>query len=271
MARLLDSDQLPGIPKSPDTILEILIDAGVLLARDAASATWTIYPGQNTAPIEAVKLATPAILFATLANPPSPLPYPLTKPRAQPDAATNASTGASKGKVKRPQTAVQLPLPGTAVQDSPPTPLVEQNISAPDMTPPSPQPLENAEGWATPRFSLAAPIRLNPALRSALEAVVDTMNSSDHGPIACRTVSTGLFVPLEELERRHIDPAFAIRALDELSMLVGSATDKLKTTLRDFGGEQKPGIVIAPRFIAGIDPHDFVAGETPLGDQDARA
>ena len=83
-----------------------------------------------------------------------------------------------------------------------------------------------------------------------------TLNK-DAAQLACCSVSSGLFVPLAELECRHIDTSIATRALADLSMLVLHPPGQLKTVTHDFGGERKLGIVIAPQFIAGFDPADF--------------
>jgi len=49
----------------------------------------------------------------------------------------------------------------------------------------------------------------------------------------------------------------AMRALADASMLVSSSSSKTKPVTRNFGGEEKTGIVIHPRFIAGFEHADF--------------
>lgn len=258
VTRLLDADQLPGIPKSPETILEILIDAGVVEARDDKQATWLIFPPDEETPIEAIKLISPAILFAVLAVPPDPLPYALIKPRPAP---TQPEPAARASKKMRPSSK-QLPLPGTTAEE-------EHHSAPPDLADaedvfPAQQKEEvqialqvpASVNAPPPAFSLAASMRLNPALRSALDAVIDTMNGGA-APLACCSVPSGLFIPLSELERRRVDTSIAIRALSDLSMLVLHSPGKRKTVMHDFGGETTLGIVIAPQFIAGFDPADF--------------
>ena len=51
---LLESDQLPGVPKASETILEILVSAGVFEPQDSSQATWRIVPPGSSVAIEAV-------------------------------------------------------------------------------------------------------------------------------------------------------------------------------------------------------------------------
>lgn len=256
--KLLETDQLPGIPKSPETILEILVDAGVVEPRDPTQITWLIFPPEAKSPIEAIKLSSPTILLAALAVAPKPLPEVLVKPRPAP--AQKAPTAPAS--VKNPSSGKQLPLPGTlpdeedvstlqepAIADIPPAAIPKEEPIEPASQPPSPE-------AASTSFALAAPMRLNSTLRSALAEIVDTLNN-DAGVLACRSTPAGLFVPLSELERRQVDPSIAIRALFDASMLVIGQPGSTKTVTYDFGGEEKLGVVIAPRFIAGFDPTDF--------------
>ena len=111
-------------------------------------------------------------------------------------------------------------------------------------------------GPRRPTFSLTAPLRLDAPLRAALGDVVDSFNR-DGADVACCSTPTGLFIPLAEFERRAIEPALAMRALADASMLVSSSSSKTKPVTRDFGGEVKTGIVIHPRFIAGFEHADF--------------
>ena len=107
-----------------------------------------------------------------------------------------------------------------------------------------------------PTVSHAAPLRLDAFLRAALGDIVDSFNR-DGVDAGCGPTPTGLFVPLAAFERRAIEPALAIRALADASMLVSSSSAKTTPVMRNFGGEESAGIVIHPRFIEGFDPADF--------------
>ena len=51
----------------------------------------------------------------------------------------------------------------------------------------------------------------------------------------------------------------ALRALTEVKMLVQPADTKSQTLARDFGGEQKMGLVLNAHFIAGLEVDHFDA------------
>jgi len=224
---LLDADQVPGIPKAPATVLDLLMAAGVIASQDDGHATWTILPPGAKAPLEAVKLSSPEILLADL----NPQPQVLPKPIACRAVATKSAEPAAPASPQEP--------PGTQYS------LLEPAI-AEDDTPASPA------ASAPPTFSLNAPLRLNPAVRDALAAIVHTLNGPG-SEAAARTVAAGLFVPLPAFERHGIQPASAIRALAELRMLALPNRGQAPTVTHDFGGQAALGLVIAPQFVQGFD------------------
>ncbi len=263
---LLESDQLPGIPKAPETILEILVAAGVLEPQDSSQTTWQIIPPGNKTALEAVKLSSPAVLFAGVDSAPKPLAIALV--RAPGDStlsppessAVPASVAVNSATTRKSARAMQqLPLP----MDAGPT-AAEQGASVSPraiaaVVPPG-DPTDSApakpEVAAAPQFKLAAPMRLNPAVRDALAQIVATLNRDGSDVAAC-TVSSGLFIPLAEFERRKIEPSLALRALADVKMLVQAAGATSQTVGRDFGGEHKVGLVLSPQFVAGLEAGDF--------------
>lgn len=264
--KLLESDQLPGIPKAPETMLEILVAAGVFEPQDASLATWQIVPPESKTAIEAVKLASPAILFAGIDSAPKPLSIALVRTPADataplPDPPAPVASPATTG--KRFPIAQQLPLPmerelvaaDQAASASPAR-------TAEDVAAPIPAPNDSAPDKPAltlmPAFKLEAPMRLHPAVRDALAQIVDTLNREGSEVAAC-TVASGLFIPLAEFERRKIEPSLALRALTEVKMLVQAAGTQSQTLARDFGGEQKLGLVLSPHFVAGLEADDFDA------------
>ena len=88
--KLLEEDELPGIPKAPDTILEILLGAGVFESRSTGQPLWTIEPPPGKTVIEAVKLAAPEILLPSYGQSAAPLTTPLVV-RAAPGPAPRTS------------------------------------------------------------------------------------------------------------------------------------------------------------------------------------
>lgn len=264
--KLLESDQLPGIPKAPETMLEILVAAGVFEPQDSSQATWQIVPPESKTAIEAVKLSSPAILFAGIDSAPKPLSIALVRTPADSTAPLPGTPAPAASPVttgKRFPVAQQLPLPiemepiaaDRGASASPPR-------TAEDIAVPIPAPNDSAPAKPAlaliPTFKLEAPMRLNPAVRDALAQIVDTLNRDGSDVAAC-TVASGLFIPLAEFERRKIEPSLALRALTEVKMLVQAAGTKSQTLARDFGGEQKVGLVLSPHFVAGLEADSFDA------------
>lgn len=249
---LLEADQLPGIPKAPETMLEVLLAAGVFEAQDAGHATWTIQPPDTKTLLEAVKLSSPAILFAGVDPTPTPLEARLVRRPGEP-----------------PPLASKVPSPPTVPSNAqlsliePPPPAGEvTRAPAHDRsgTPAPVAPPRALEPPSPPALALKAPLRLNPAVRDAVAAVVETLNVGA-SPVAACTVANGLFIPLHELERRGIQPALALRALADVRMLVHVDPTRPPTISRDFGGDMTVGLVVDPRFIEGFDLAGFVLFE----------
>ena len=224
---LLDADQLPGIPKAPETVLDLLLAAGVLASQDDGHATWTILPPGAKAPLQAVKLSSPELLLSGL----DPQPQVLAKPIVCRAVATKPADSAAPA-------SPQAPL-GTQYSLLEPA-IAEDGTPAPPAAP------------APPAFSLNAPLRLNPAVRDALAAIVHTLNGPG-SEAAARTVAAGLFVPLTAFERHGTQPALAIRALADLRMLALPERGRPPTVSHDFGGQAALGLVIAPQFVLGFD------------------
>lgn len=251
---LLESDQLPGIPKAPETMLEILVAAGVFEPKDASQATWQIVPPENRTAIEAVKLSSPAILFAGLDPAPQALAIALC--RAPEPAMPPAAMPAAGGPKVRPSPQLALPMEENATGQAAAAPTPRDADSAATPAPLTNDPAPAQLALPMPAFKLDAPMRLNPVVRDALDHIVDTLNG-DASEIAACTVASGLFIPLAEFERRKVEPSLALRALLEVKMLVQPAGAASHTMARDFGGEQKVGLLLHPRFVAGLDPANF--------------
>ena len=106
-------------------------------------------------------------------------------------------------------------------------------------------------------------MRLSQTVRGALAAAVRSLNA-DQGPATVCTIAQGLFVPLEEFERRGVQPSHAVRALGETNMLVKPGHDGPPTLAREFNGKPTVGIVLAPRHVNGLD---LAAFSTPRGEE----
>lgn len=254
--KLLESDQLPGIPKAPETILEVLLTAGVLAAQEGGKGTWLIHPPGGKAALEAVKLNTPGILYTELDKLPKALPDSLLSPpapaTAQPAASTaspalpsistpsrrrvraSASDGAEPHAALSPE---QLPLSAsapTAHSDEGTLPTTGDAATASESEPTT-QP-------AQPK--LVAPLRLPPTVRDALQDIVATLGGAEAGWWAAMPGEDGLFVPLASLATRKLTPPAAIRAMNEAGMLAAPSP-----LTRTFQGQEVVGVLLAARHV----------------------
>lgn len=255
--QLLDTEHLPGIPKAPATMMEVLLSAEVFEAKASDHPTWAIQPPGAKAPVEAAKLLSVAILYPGIDQAPIPLKQKL------------------------------LPQPAAAVGGPPPAPL-EATIAPSPMAPPGAQlPLIADEGLQseavmsvapledvspaqqappastdhpspeTLTFKLKAPLRLNPAVRDALTEVIHSFSQGE-GPAQCCTVALGLFVPLAAFERRGLQPSLVLRALADVRMLARSGGQGPPTVSRDFNGAPTVGLILDPRFVDGLELEGFM-------------
>ena len=251
--KLLEADQLAGIPKAPETMLELLLAAGVFEAATGGRSTWHIQPPGAKCPLEAVKLSTTGILLAGIDPLPVALPETLEfKPQPTPVATAPQSQGSK-------------PPPAPISSDTqlslipPPEPPAEnkahmasgEEISLTQTLEPISAPLPTS-------FALHAPLRLNPVVRDALSNAVRTLND-DHGSAMVCTVAQGVFVPLEEFVRRGVQPSLAMRTLAETNMLVKQGRNGPPTISREFNGIVTIGIVLDPRYVSGLDLTAFAA------------
>lgn len=240
--QLLERDQLAGIPKAAETMLELLLAAGVFAAAPTRS-TWSILPPGAKAPLEAVKLASPAILLTGIDPPPVALPQALEcKPEQAPVPAA-------------PQSPVPEPPPATSGTQ---LPLIPPEVLADSGAPIAPAESTSTDPAAT--IALQAPMRLNPAVRDVLADAVRTLNDGQGPPKVC-TVAQGVFVPLEEFVRRGIQPSLAMRALAETNLLVKPKGNGPPTLSREFNGTPTLGIVLDPRCVRGLDLAGFALPE----------
>ena len=245
---MLEADQLAGIPKAPETMLELLLAAGVFKPQDAEHATWTIRPPGSKITLEAARLASAAILFSGIEAEPAPLDVMLvSKPGPPPSPSPAPPISAA-------------PIPAAAgtqlslLQAAPPLEPADPNNDAPSPTESAPA------GPSSLSFALKAPMRLNPVVRDALAAVLQTLRTAER-PAQCCTVAQGIFVPLAQFEQRSVPPALALRALAEVRMLAMADPKGPPTLSREFNGSPTVGLLLDPRFVEGLDLDAFVLPE----------
>lgn len=256
---LLESDQLAGIPKSPHTLLDLLLEAKVLVAAGAGQETWAIQPPGAKTPIEAVKLANSAILLTGLDPPPAALttnllapPSPQPKPPIASSSAEQATTeNAPAATATAPSSPTAAP-PDVSAAAAPAEQLsLLDAAGSTDAAPAAPQ--EAALLDEAPAIRLRAPMRLNPAVRNVLAEIVATLNDSASSSDIC-TVAEGIFVPLADFERRGIQPGIAIRALDDTRMIRRPQPGGPPTVSRQIRDDIVVGLILAPAHIEGLDP-----------------
>lgn len=296
--KLLESDQLPGIPKAPETIVEVLLGAGVLEPTSTGQAVWTILPPSTKATAEAVKLASAGILFAGIQPSPQPLAARLEYiPSNEPRPATPPTPGASPSSTEeqpepshadKAPVGSQLPLPtmhattrarrqrgreagqqgleaatnpksqpGIATLPEAFAPKTDQGAQQTDIQTAPHEPFQIDGQARASRLKLNSPFRLPPHIRDALAQIVDSLNEPGSA-MACRTTAHGIFIPLAELQRRHIEPSLAMRTLGELRMLVQTSSEAGPIAQQDFGGALTSGLVLRPDLVDGLDASAFL-------------
>lgn len=259
---LLESDQLAGIPKSPHTLLDLLLEAKVLVAAGTGQETWAIQPPGAKTPIEAVKLANAAILLTGLDPQPATMTTNLLAPPSpQPKPSTEASNS-KQGSAEESPTATATALsPSTAARPEVPVAAAASGqLSLLDASGSTAMaavaPHEAALLDEAPAIRLRAPMRLNPAVRNALAEIVATLNDSAANSDIC-TVAEGIFVPLADFERRGIQPGIAIRALDDTRMIRRPQSGGPPTVSRQIRDATVVGVILAPAHVEGMDPQVF--------------
>ncbi|MDR1424840.1 MAG: TraI domain-containing protein [Azoarcus sp.] len=241
LRKRLEADELPGIPKAPETLLDILLAAGLFEPQAPGNAIWRIYPPGAREALDAVKLAAPAALFTESENIPtalsrvltSPSPAPAKMPKSDnlaspalwPDASRRTATSEPRHTSR--ETPEQLPLPISA-----------ETIPEPPAgsLPPSEQP--------TPKPELVAPLRLPLVVKRGLQAIISTLGTDEE---AARMMEDGLFVPLLSFRTHKIEAPVALRALADTGMLAAEGSVQ-----RTFRNEDVPGVLVALRHVRGI-------------------
>jgi conjugal transfer pilus assembly protein TraI len=282
--KVLEDDELRGIPKAPETIVEILTAAGVLIAPPEGQACWSILPPGSSATLEAIRLVSPDILLTGQTRPVDALAQPLIARAATAPSRTAGATNANIAAVPPPTTpALATPMAGAvspraatatprsapedvAGQAEPPMPppdaqgaLDFEPSPAPPSeadVPPEPIPAQPASVAPSRRFALKAPLRLVPQVRQALQDAIATMNADARTAIAV-TVASGVFVPLSHFKANSIDVSVALRALVDVDMLVGTKDRRPRTYQHDIGGQEQAGVIVKPAHIEGLNPTDF--------------
>ncbi|MBK7614387.1 MAG: TraI domain-containing protein [Burkholderiales bacterium] len=280
--KVLEDDELRGIPKAPETIVEILTAAGVLIAPPEGQACWSILPPGSSAALEAIRLVSPDILLTGQTRPVEALAQPLLRawPRPIPPAGrhqrqspgigrrlpcvgdANGEGQSARGPPRRRHGRRLRTSPGRlnhpcrhrtrkAHSTSSRRPRRREAAAPPEPIPALPAPVAQPR-----RFALKAPLRLVPQVRQALQDAIATMNADARTAIAV-TVASGVFVPLSHFKANSIDVSVALRALVDVDMLVGTKDRRPRTYQHDIAGQEQAGVIVKPAHIEGLNPTDF--------------
>jgi conjugal transfer pilus assembly protein TraI len=280
IVRLLEKDRVPGVPKSPVTIAEILVSAGVIERHEDGGAVFRIAVEGASQAVGAVRLSSPQILLGSMEQAPRRLDREIAIRGAPSLLSPQPADGASLGEAPESASAAS---PVSAVQDSADADeggdeepsgsaqpangndsgVQQRRVAQPAQaaTARSGARAHGAESKANPppqpslaRFALQAPVHLNPAVRAALGEIVESLNNG--ASAECCTTPKGLFIPLEQFVKHAVDTAVAVSALFDSGMLVGSSSQS-RTVQHEFDGQMQLGVCIHPRYIAGLEAEAF--------------
>lgn len=151
---------------------------------------------------------------------------------------------------------IDPPAESTA-HDSPPT------IAGPNETGTSTAPAQPLA--PRPSVKLLAPLRLNPAVRTALVDILAALDDGTEAPDII-TEAEGFFIPLTRFEHRGVQPGIAIRALDDARMILRPPSGGPSAVTRQIRDTTVHGIVLMSTHVEGLDPHAFAlsgASEAP--------
>lgn len=252
--QLLEDDQLAGMPKTPETILQLLLETGVFESMPGGGRTWPILAPGTKDPIDAVKLASPSILLVGVEPAQDPLPHRLHCSQETPSASAAGSIGRTRSQAPPPAAPpAQLSLiepdaPGSHAAAASELELASSSIA------PAPSP---AVAPLRP-IQLKAPMRLHPDVRQAVAHLIDGLNDPPDSA-AVFTVAEGVFVPLAELERCGVQPTAAVRALADAGMLIKPTPAGPSTVSLDVRGTPAVGVIVHPSFVLGLEPAAFVS------------
>jgi conjugal transfer pilus assembly protein TraI len=238
IVKLLEQDQLAGIPREPATLLQLLAAGHVIDPRPGSAGLWQIHPPGSETAVDAVRILSVTGLLADNGFAAVPLNAPLlVAPRA-------GSGGA--------------PHPSMTPAPSPATPSSQPCIDLDQPAAQAPLPFDttcDAAAAPAPALRLRAPKGLNPHVREAVVAIVASLHDRTSA-MGARLCPAGVFVPLAQLEAHGLVAGMAVRALGQSRMLVAAGRTG-KTVTFDVDGTPVPGVVVDAAFIEGLDPRAF--------------
>lgn len=233
-----DEDELAGMPRSPESMLELLESASVLETRPGSLGhLWHIHPPASPGPLEAVKLVSSGVLYRSGVEPPTPLDTTLAVRSANPD---RAPPGAASPSGEQLSLTIGGPAAMGRTQPSSVEPAQKHDASG------------DAPG-RRPNIVLKSPLKLDRSVQAVLEELVNHWNTTGLGAVRS---PEGLFVPMNSLQAHNMEPALAIRAMDRTEMLERDSRGRPRISKRTIEGQALMGVLIRPTFLDDSPPAD---------------
>jgi conjugal transfer pilus assembly protein TraI len=230
-----DNDQLPGLPRSADVLLEILIGAGAINLKRDGDPHRSVQPPTTQVTVQAIKLSSLAVLYTSPREHPTPLPCPLEaqeQPIKPPSPAANGTAQLDLGLDARPEVA---PV----------------NLHGPEQQPPPPESPSVPEPVWERGLELDLPLKLGAVMRQALlEIVAESGVVRGDGPWA----QDGLFVPFSAFLERGVEALIVLRDLDAARMLAPAEHGGLRRSFTGSDGIETTGIVLKRQCFTGVAP-----------------
>ena len=257
VVRLLERDQLTGIPKNPETILEILVSARVLFAEpDANGAVVQIRPPGASQAINAVRLSSESILTSALPAPVTPI---TTNLKVSPGASTSpAPASALAVTVPAQQELAIPPLPANVTPRAParseaqpqaPSQAVTLSPPAFEVCPPATEAKPRSD--VVPKVLVLRPAaRLKPIVHAAVSEILANL-SHGVGQAEGELTANALFVPLRAFQKRGIDTSLAVDSLDAAGLLQRTS-QAAKTSRHSIAGQTVVGVLVKGSHITGF-------------------
>ena len=238
VVRLLERDQLTGIPKNPETILELLVASRVVASDGGAQGPLVqIRPPGYAQPAGAVRLSSESIVTSAM---PARVEALATALIVQP---TDAP-GTAHAPPMPERSAVQQDLPIEQRAEGP------QAAALPTESEPSASVTREPEPTKLHALVLLPAARLKPVVHAALSEIVANCARGSSAAEAELTPEA-LFVPLAAFLRRGLDTALVVDALDSAGLL-HRTSPSAKTARATFAGESCVGVLVKGSHIAGF-------------------
>ncbi|MRV70563.1 relaxase [Duganella sp. FT92W] len=262
--RQLDTEQLAGMPKSPEQIANALAADGVIVADRNRNLIWIIRPPGTSANVQALKFSNPATLM-----PPEPHgivalsanlgPEPGGAGQATPPMESPDMPPPPQYHACHPPPPYQLSLLAPTVETSASTGHDShrhpEKVSGSTKPPISP---DHASAAPATKYGLVDCLRLNVQVTAALRDIIESLNRGAY--LACRIVPSGLFIPASCFTARGIDTQKAARSLADVGMLIAAPAGG---NLHEYecDGAVERGFIVAPSFIAGFNAAGLASSE----------